>query len=103
MEGSNKNAERRRHPRVSGDMIFMKFRRVAALPSGEADVYHKGHVVDISTGGMCFATDHAITRGEKIEYYVDSSSGKDAREGTGRVVRVNRDPDRFLVAVEFLA
>jgi|GEM_PF-2582879 hypothetical protein len=102
MGDAKKNAEKRRFLRLSGDMIAMKFRRLATLPSGEQDVYHVGRLIDISKGGMYFATDHAITRGEKIEYYIDSSSGKGAREGTGRIVRANRDPDRFLVAVEFI-
>jgi len=103
MENGKNGIERRRYPRFSGEMAGMKFRRVATLPSGEPDTYHAASVVDISKGGMCFATDHAITRGEKIEYYVGSSSGRGGQQGTGRIVRVNRDPDRFLVAVEFLA
>jgi hypothetical protein len=83
-------------------MTAMKFRRLATLPSGEPDVYHVGRVVDIAQSGMYFATDHAITRGEKIEYYVGDADGKGGREGTARILRVNRDPDRFLIAVEFL-
>jgi hypothetical protein len=103
MEDAKKNADKRRFPRFSGDMTAMKFRRLASLPSGEPDIYHVGHVIDISKGGMYFATDHAITRGEKIEYYVGSPGGKGGREGTGRIVRVNREPERFFVAVEFRA
>ena len=94
--------ERRRYPRFEGDMADMKFRRLNPLPSGEPDVYHPGKVVDVSKGGMCFATEHAILRGEKIEYHIRSSSGKGDREGTARIIRVNRDPDRFFVAVEYI-
>ena len=94
--------ERRLSPRFSGYMGAMKFRRLNPLPSGEPDVYHVANVVDGSKGGMCFATGHAITRGEKIEYYISSPVSEKHREGTARVVRVNRDPDRFFVAVEFL-
>jgi len=95
--------EGRRYPRFSGDMVGMKFRRLASLPSGEPDVYHDGKVFDISVGGMCFATEHAITRGEKIEYHINAPSGERHREGTGRIVRVSRDRDRFYVAVEFVS
>jgi len=101
MGSEEQREERRRHPRFAGGMVAVKFRRLGTLPSGEADVYHRGKLVDISKGGMCVETDHAITRGEQIEYYVSSVSGTGDREGTGRVVRVNREPDRFLVAVEF--
>jgi hypothetical protein len=101
MENAKKGAEKRRLPRFSGDMTSIKFRRLAALPSGASDIYHVAHVVDISKSGMCFATDHAITRGEEIEYYVGSCGGKDGRKGEACILRVNRDPDRFFVAVEF--
>ena len=94
--------ERRKYPRLPADGEFVKFRRLNPLPSGEPDIYHPGNLVDISKGGMCFQTSHAITRGEKIEYYVASWSGTGDREGTARIVRVNCDPDRFFVAVEFL-
>ena len=94
--------DKRKFPRFPGDMEFVKFRRLNSLPSGEPDVYHAGNLVDISKGGMCFQTTHAIARGEKIEYYIASQSGKGDREGAARIVRVNREPERFFVAVEFL-
>jgi hypothetical protein len=102
MENGRKGAERRRYPRFSGDLAAVKFRRVLPPSSGEPDVYHVGRVIDVSKGGMCFATDHAITRGEKIDYYVTSSGGRGDRAGLARIIRVNRDPDRFFVAVEFI-
>lgn len=95
-------SERRKFPRLPGDGSPLKFRRLNPLPSGEPDLYHEGLLVDLSKGGMCFQTQHAITRGEKIEFCVASAGGKCDREGTARIMRVNRDPDRFFVAVEFL-
>ena len=102
MGNGEQGIEKRRYPRFAGGMTPVKFRRLGTLPSGELDVYHQGKLIDISKGGIYFGTDHAITRGEKIEYYISSEGGKGDREGTGRVLRVNRDPDRFLVAVEFI-
>ncbi len=94
--------ERRRYPRLPADGEEVKFRRLNTLPSGEPDVYHPGNLIDISKGGMLFETRHAITRGEKIEYYVTSVSGTGDREGTARIIRAMREPDRFFVAVEFI-
>ena len=96
------NRDLRRFPRLPGDRTPLRFRRVNSLPSGVPDVYHDAHLVDISKSGMCFETDHAITRGEKFEYRVASRGGKTDREGTARIIRVNRDPERFFVAVEFI-
>ncbi|HUU42686.1 MAG TPA: PilZ domain-containing protein [Planctomycetota bacterium] len=96
-------ADERRHPRFKGDMVGIKFRRLAPLPTGEPDVYHNGNVIDISVGGMCFDSKHAITRGEKIEYHINAPSGDRRREGAARVIRVGRDRDRFYVAVEFVS
>ena len=81
----------------------MKFKRFNNLPSGEPDVFHDANLVDISEGGMCFVTDHAITSGERIEYDVDSPLGRVRGRGTARILRIHQDPDQFLVAVEFLA
>jgi len=102
MENRKPRVERRRHPRSSGNMAVMKFRRLNMLPSGQPDVYHGGNVVNISRCGMYFATDHSIMRGEEIEYYINLPNGKTGQGGMGRVVRVNRDPDRFFVAIEFI-
>lgn len=93
--------DRRAHLRSRGSGEVVKFRRLNPLPSGEPDVYHQGNLVDLSKGGIFVQTTHAITRGERIEYFVTSADGKGNREGTARIVRVNRDPDHFFVAVEF--
>lgn len=102
MSNSPDPRDRRKFLRLPADGEFLKFRRVNSLPSGECDVYHEGRLVDVSKGGMCFQTTHAIMRGEKIEYFLQSASGTGDREGVARIIRVNRDPDRFFVATEFL-
>jgi hypothetical protein len=94
--------ERRQHLRLEGDMVNVKFRRVEPLPFGEPDFDHDGHLLDISKGGMCFQSDHAITRGEKIHYRVNGAEGETPREGIGKVVRASRDRDFFYIAVEFI-
>jgi hypothetical protein len=102
MPESQDPRDRRKFPRLPGDGTPLKFRRLSTLPSGEPDVYHSGEIVDLSKSGMCFQTQHAITRGEKIEFTLFLSGGKVDREGAARIARVSRDPDRFFVAVEFL-
>jgi hypothetical protein len=94
--------DQRRHPRLDGGMVEVKFRRLKALPFGEADVYHAGRLMDVSLGGMLFQTDHAITRGERIEYHISTAAGKTNRDGAGKVVRASRDRDFFYIAVEFI-
>jgi hypothetical protein len=103
MSNSPDSRDRRKHLRLPADREFVKFRRVNPLPSGEPDVYHEGSLVNLSKGGMYFQTTHAIMRGEKIEYFLQSASGTGDREGVARISRVNRDPDRFFVAVEFIS
>lgn len=95
--------ERRSYLRFDGQMAPMKFKRFNNLPSGEPDTMHSGSLIDISEGGMCFMTDHPITGGERIEYEVDSPVGKVRGRGVGRILRIGQDPDRFLVAVEFVS
>ena len=97
-----RSAERRGYLRFDGQMTPMRFKRFNNLPSGEPDVFHDGQLVDISEGGMCFVTDHAITNGERIEYDVDAPIGKIRGRGTARILRIHQDPDKFLVAVEFM-
>jgi hypothetical protein len=94
--------DRREHPRFDGEMVDVKFRRLNALPSGELDVFHDAQLLNISLNGMLLATNHSINKGEKVEYYVNPKSGKDNREGTGRVTRTDHDSVRFLIAVQFI-
>ena len=94
--------ERRRYLRFDGQMAPMKFKRFNNLPSGEPDVFHDANLVDISEAGMCFVTDHAITSGQRIEYDVDSPLGRVRGRGTARILRISTDPDKYLVAVEFI-
>lgn len=93
---------RRKFPRRRGHGASLKFRRLNSLPSGEPDVYHEGTIVDVSEGGMCFYSEAALRRGEKLEYVFRSTSGEKNRDGVARVLHAHADAGSCFVGVEYI-
>ena len=93
--------ERRRHRRFDGSIYGVMFRKITQPPSTTPGEYYAGKSINISKSGMSFETEHPIDKGDRIQYFVHSSSGKSGREGTANVIRVDRAGNHFKAAVEF--
>jgi len=102
MADGESEADRRLHPRFDAGTYRVHFKKLDQPDPGGPDAYELGEVVDISKGGMRFRTEHSLSDGDWIQYYVDSPSGKSGREGTAHVVRVEEEPPGIRVAVRFL-
>jgi len=103
MATEERDHERRHYERFNGKTYGVMFRKLGTSSAAEVDAYHTGKTVDISKGGMRFETEEPLEGGDRIQYFVDSPSGKHGREGTAQVVRAEQAGGWFSVAVEFQA
>jgi len=94
--------ERRRDRRFDTSIYGVMFRNLTTPPSTEQDAYYAARSIDISKSGMRFETEHPLNKGDRIQYFVHSASGKSGREGTARVLRVEQAANWYNVAVEFV-
>jgi len=86
------STEQRRHTRIG---LPVGYAAVRATPVGRKKSERRGHVYDLSEGGMRFELDAALDLDEPIEVELDlpSSEGPVAIRARGSAVRFHDEPD----------